>query len=83
MTSQPLDLDAIDEEEARTARLLRLSVDQIAHYSFESICDWLIARNEQHCAQLRAACQSLRAASAQRQRAIENLRAAAPATARP
>ncbi|MFE9127043.1 hypothetical protein ACFYOF_16760 [Streptomyces sp. NPDC007148] len=70
-----------DEAEARTARLLRLSVDEIAKYNTETICDWLIARNEQHCARLRAACQTLRELARRRERA--HARIAATLTAPP
>ncbi|MGW4603689.1 hypothetical protein ACWENS_10510 [Streptomyces sp. NPDC004532] len=65
-----------DEDEARTARLLRLSADQIAQYSSETICDWLTARNEQHCARLRSAVQELRKQNAIRERAHARLAAA-------
>ncbi len=75
------DIPAEDEAEARTEWLLRLSVDQISRYDRETMCDWLIARNEQHCARLRAACQELRSAYADRSRALERLRAAVSASA--
>ncbi|KOV86091.1 MULTISPECIES: hypothetical protein [unclassified Streptomyces] len=78
-----LDLDAIEEDAARTAWLLRQPADQIIRYGPETAAEWLIARSEDRSARLRAACQSLRAAAADEARAIENLRAAVSAAARP
>ncbi|MDX3713424.1 hypothetical protein PV733_31675 [Streptomyces europaeiscabiei] len=54
------DLAIEDDDETRTARLLSLSPDQITQYSFETICDWLIARNQQHRTRLRSHCQTIR-----------------------
>lgn len=62
-----------DEAKARTAWLLSLSVDQIARFDAGTICDWLDARNEQRCARLRAACQTLRELSGRRERAHARL----------
>jgi hypothetical protein len=63
--------------------LARIPAAQIVRYSPETIADWLIARSEDRCARLRAACQLLRSAAADEVRAIENLRAAVSAAARP
>jgi hypothetical protein len=65
--------DETDEEQARTARLLRIPADRIAYYSAETVCAWLLARNEQHRTRLRAACQELRAAAAQERCALAAL----------
>lgn len=54
---------------------------QIVRYSPETVAQWLLARNEQHLTRLLSACQSLRAASLRRERAVENIRAAAAPTA--
>jgi len=79
MTDQ-LDLD--EDHQARTAWLLTITTDQIKHYSFETICDWLIARDDQCIARLRAACQILREQNDRQARAharIVAALAAAPA----
>lgn len=68
--------DEDEDDEARTARLLRLTAAQIVHYSYETILDWLDARNRWRCAQLRAACQTLREQSDIRQRAYARIAAA-------
>lgn len=47
--------------------------DQIVRYSTETILDWLAARRERHGAELKVACQTLRAQVAQRERALESL----------
>lgn len=49
-----------DDQAARTAWLLSLSVDQISRFDRETICDWLIARHDQRMAMLRSACRELR-----------------------
>lgn len=65
--------------EARTAWLIRQSPDQIAHYSFGTILDWLDARSQQRIARLRKAVRELRAATDARAAAHERLaRAIAP-----
>jgi ferric-dicitrate binding protein FerR (iron transport regulator) len=56
---------------------------QIVQYGPETIIEWLIARNEQRSRALRAACQSLREATADQARALENLYAAVSAPVRP
>ncbi|MFF5473381.1 hypothetical protein [Streptomyces achromogenes] len=56
--------------------------DQIIRYSPETVAEWLITRSEQRSARLRAALQSLREATADREGAIANL-AAASAARRP
>lgn len=83
-TPTPADEAAADEAEieARTAWLLRLSPDQIAHYSFETILDWLDARREQRVARLRTAVGELRTATDARAAAHERLARAVNATAR-
>ncbi|MER5675801.1 hypothetical protein ABT081_02535 [Streptomyces sp. NPDC002238] len=68
--------DENHEREARTARLLRLSADQIAHFSTETILAWLDAHREQRVARLRAACQTLRDLNARQARAYARLAAA-------
>ncbi|MES9522422.1 hypothetical protein [Streptomyces capoamus] len=73
MTDQQLDLD---EGHGRTAWLLRITTDQIKHYSFETICDWLIARHDQRIARLRAACQTLREQNDRQARAHARIAAA-------
>lgn len=72
MSDQPAD----DETEAYTAWLLSLSADQIARHDRSTICDWLAARNEQRCAQLRAAVRALREQCVRRERAHARLAAA-------
>lgn len=75
----PTEYNTADEDaerEAQTTRLLRLSVDQIAHYSTATILDWMDARNEQRCASLRAACQRLRDLNSRQARAHARLAAA-------
>lgn len=81
MTDTPAEqqLTEDDETEARTAWLLSLTVEQISRFDATTIYDWLAARNEQHCARLRAACQTLREQSARRQRALNRITAAVAA----
>jgi hypothetical protein len=81
MTTPP-PAEETDEAEARTVWLLRQSPDQIAHYSFETILDWLLARNAQRRARLTAACQSLRADTEARAAAHDRLARAITAAAR-
>lgn len=84
MTARPIGVEVSCDgptEQARTARLLQISPEQITRYSAETILDWLDARREQRITRIRAACQVLREESARRQRAYSRL--AAPAAARP
>ncbi|WP_460071120.1 hypothetical protein [Streptomyces sp. YKOK-I1] len=72
----PDDDEADDWEAARTERLLRIPADQIVHYGYGTILDWLDARREQHTARLRAACQTLRELNSLREHAHARLVAA-------
>ena len=65
-----------DEHEARTARLLAIPPDQIAHYSVETILDWLDARREWRSARLREACRVLRDQLRKQERAHARIAAA-------
>ncbi|MEU2403366.1 hypothetical protein ABZ609_03435 [Streptomyces rubiginosohelvolus] len=60
MTTDDFEISGEDERAARTAWLLTLSADQIAHFGTGDILDWLDARREQHVSRLRAACRTLR-----------------------
>ena len=72
-----------DEDEARSAWLLRLSIDQVARYDTGTICDWLDARREQHIARLRAACRTLRELCDLNERAHARIAAALTAVPAP
>jgi hypothetical protein len=61
--------------------LTDIPADQIVRYSPETVVEWLMARNEQHRAGLRAACHSLRADVEARRSAEKRLRAAVVAAA--
>ncbi|MFI9618090.1 hypothetical protein ACIG8S_04140 [[Kitasatospora] papulosa] len=83
MSTQVAEISEEDEREARTAWLLTLTVDQIAHFGTEDILDWLDARREQHIAGLRAACRTLRDLNARQAEAYTRLAAALHATEEP
>lgn len=68
---------------AHTAWLLRLGPDEIAHYSFGTILDWLDARREQHIARLRTAIGELRVATEATAAAHERLAALVTARTTP
>ncbi|MGY5048260.1 hypothetical protein ACWDE0_21910 [Streptomyces sp. 900105755] len=77
--------DEESEEEAwaaRAERLRHIPPEQIVNYSFETICDWLDARREQHIVRLRAACRDLREQCRRSERAHARI-AAALAEAKP
>lgn len=76
MTDSTPELTEEEQEEARTAWLLRLSPEQAARFDAATILDWLDARREQRIAGLRAACQTLREESARRQQIYARLIAA-------
>ncbi|MFC9891513.1 hypothetical protein [Streptomyces pilosus] len=64
------------EHEARTARLLAITPDEIVRYSVETILDWLNARREWRSARLRQACGALREQLQQQERANARIAAA-------
>ncbi|WP_326592797.1 hypothetical protein [Streptomyces brevispora] len=83
MTEQAIELTEDDEHEARTGWLLNLSAGQIAHFSTQTILDWMDARREQRITQIRAACQTLRDLNRRQADGHARLLAALPTTEEP
>ncbi|MDF2710613.1 MAG: hypothetical protein K0R62_6265 [Nonomuraea muscovyensis] len=63
--------------------LVDIPADQIVNYSPETGIEWLLARNQQRCARLRAICESMRADLVRGEQARQRLRAALPAVPAP
>ncbi|MGW0920148.1 hypothetical protein ACWD3J_14160 [Streptomyces sp. NPDC002755] len=56
--------------------LVDIPAEEIVRYGPETVIEWLMARNEQHCTRLRAACEALRADLAVSEQALQRLSAA-------
>ncbi|MEU9670364.1 hypothetical protein AB0E25_33285 [Streptomyces bobili] len=63
--------------------LVDIPAEQIANYGPETVIEWLLARNAQHCTRLRAICESMRADLVRGEQTRQRLRAALPAAPAP